>query len=182
MAINFPTGLDSLTRYIDGTTVMIASTLNNMQLAIEANQVKIGIDSSAVATSHDYKIAQIEAGVVNASGATVFNSSMTAGDTFQDLDLSGTVGSNYAIVWLEVKLDGNADPGEEYIAKTKGYGSATFAEHNGSQRQFGGCVLESDGLNAYAQMCLPTDTNGVIQHGFSNNADTVLVKLIAWIK
>lgn len=59
MAINFPTGLDDFTDYVDGSTVIIAATLNNMQLGIEANQVKIGIDGSGVTSSHTYKLDQI---------------------------------------------------------------------------------------------------------------------------
>ena len=62
MATSFPTGLDDFTNYIDGTTVMEAATLNDMQFAIEALQAKVGIDSSAVSASHDYKLAALTIG------------------------------------------------------------------------------------------------------------------------
>lgn len=58
MATNFPTGLDDFTNYVDGTTIMEAATLNDMQFAIEALQAKVGVDSSATSTSHDYKLAR----------------------------------------------------------------------------------------------------------------------------
>jgi len=64
MATNFPTGLDDFTNYVDGTTIMEANTLNNMQFAIEALEAKVGIDSSAVVPSHDYKIDQLESNPV----------------------------------------------------------------------------------------------------------------------
>lgn len=57
MATNFPAGLDDFTNYVDGTTIMEAATLNDMQWGIEAVQAKVGIDSSAVPASHDYKLA-----------------------------------------------------------------------------------------------------------------------------
>lgn len=57
MATNYPAGLDDFANYVDGVTVMESAVLNDMQLAIEALQAKVGIDSSAVAASHDYKLA-----------------------------------------------------------------------------------------------------------------------------
>lgn len=52
MAINFPASLDDLTPITDGT---VASPVewNDLQDAIEALETKVGIDDSAVATSHD---------------------------------------------------------------------------------------------------------------------------------
>ena len=41
MATSFPTGLDDFANYVDGTTVMEAATLNDMQFAIEALQAMI---------------------------------------------------------------------------------------------------------------------------------------------
>jgi hypothetical protein len=58
MATNFPTGLDDFTNYVDGSTVMEAATLNDMQFAIEALQAKVGANSSGVSASHDYKLAR----------------------------------------------------------------------------------------------------------------------------
>lgn len=56
---NFPTSLDT---YSDKTSsdLITAAGWNNMQDAIEACQAKIGIDSSATSTSHDYKINELE--------------------------------------------------------------------------------------------------------------------------
>lgn len=62
MATAFPTALDDFTNYVDGTTVMEAITLNDMQFAIEALQAKVGIDNSIVTSSHDYKLTNIAKG------------------------------------------------------------------------------------------------------------------------
>jgi len=61
MASNFPTSLDDFTNYVDGTTVMEAAILNNMQAAIEAIEAKVGITDSAVTASHDYQLAHLPA-------------------------------------------------------------------------------------------------------------------------
>ena len=61
MATNYPASLDSLTNPVS-TDLMSAAGVNhadqhaNSNDAIEALQVKVGIDSSAVTSSHDYLI------------------------------------------------------------------------------------------------------------------------------
>lgn len=65
MAINFPTSLDVFTDPSASDQLNLPShsgqhtDLNN---AVEALEAKVGADSSAVTSSHDYKIAQLEAG------------------------------------------------------------------------------------------------------------------------
>ena len=63
MAINFPTSLDTLTN--PTATDQLNSPSHADQHsdendAIEALEAKVGADSSAVTSSHDYKIAQLE--------------------------------------------------------------------------------------------------------------------------
>jgi len=68
MATNFPTSLDSLTNP-SGTDSMSspshAGQHANANDAIEALEAKVGADSSAVTTSHDYKIDALETDVTN---------------------------------------------------------------------------------------------------------------------
>jgi len=113
-----------------------------------------------------------------ASGATVFNASMTAAYTFQDLDLSGTVGSNVALVHLEVNF-GSANV---YAAKPKGYGGVFYA-HYRNGFGIGGTVIETDGIvyPIYAYITVATDSSGVIQHGFTDSGSTITIKLIGYI-
>jgi hypothetical protein len=63
MATNFPTSIDSLTNpaSTDSLDTPSHSTQHiNSNDAIEAIQAKVGADNSAVTTSHDYKISQLE--------------------------------------------------------------------------------------------------------------------------
>lgn len=66
MATNFPTSLDSLTNP-SGTDSMSSPSHSGQHAdandAIEALQAKVGADSSAVTTSHDYKISALETDV-----------------------------------------------------------------------------------------------------------------------
>jgi hypothetical protein len=62
MAINFPTSLDNFTNpsasdTLDSPTAPHATQHSDLNDAVEALQAKVGADSSAVTTSHDYKIA-----------------------------------------------------------------------------------------------------------------------------
>jgi hypothetical protein len=56
MATNFPGNLDVLATVSDNVDDVLAAHHNNNADAIEALEVKVGIDNSTVATSIDYKI------------------------------------------------------------------------------------------------------------------------------
>ena len=56
MAINFPTNLDVFAHRVAAETIS-EDHMNDVQHAIEALEVKVGKDASAVAASHDYIIA-----------------------------------------------------------------------------------------------------------------------------
>jgi hypothetical protein len=70
MSTNFPTALDTLTNptltdYLNSPSH--AGQHANANDSIEALEAKVGINSSAVTTSHDYKIAALETGWVSVS-------------------------------------------------------------------------------------------------------------------
>lgn len=69
----FPSTLDDFTPKVDNTNDVMAIDINELQTAIEALEDKVGADSSAVTTSHDYKIAQLESGKQDALGFTPEN-------------------------------------------------------------------------------------------------------------
>lgn len=52
----YPTSLDNFTPKVDNTDDVVALDVNELQTAIEALEAKVGIDSSAVTSSLDYKI------------------------------------------------------------------------------------------------------------------------------
>lgn len=57
---DFPTSLDSFTDKEDGIDDILAVETNTQSSAIEALEAKVGIDDSADATSHDYRINALE--------------------------------------------------------------------------------------------------------------------------
>lgn len=64
MAINFPTSLDTFTNptatdQVASVTVPHATQHANANDAIEALEAKVGVDGSAVTTSHDYKLSGV---------------------------------------------------------------------------------------------------------------------------
>lgn len=72
MATNFPTSLDSLSDVVTGTAILI-STTNNIQDSIEALETKVGVNSSAVTSSHDYML-----NVANSWSATLGTTVLSA--------------------------------------------------------------------------------------------------------
>lgn len=74
MATNFPTSLDSLTNPTSGNSLNSPSHAGqhaDANDAIEALQAKVGVDSSAVTTSIDYKLRNLDA-------STITNGSLTS--------------------------------------------------------------------------------------------------------
>ena len=61
----YPTTLDEFTPHVDGVDDVMAIDVNELQTALEAIEAKLGIDSSAVASSHDYKINVLETNNTN---------------------------------------------------------------------------------------------------------------------
>ena len=62
MSTSFPTGLDTLTNPTATDKVAVVSHSSqhaNANDAIEALQAKVGANSSAVTTSHDYKLGEV---------------------------------------------------------------------------------------------------------------------------
>ncbi len=54
MSTSYPTGIDTYTILVDNVDAAVAANVNNPGDAIEALEAKLGVDSSAVATSIDY--------------------------------------------------------------------------------------------------------------------------------
>lgn len=80
MATNFPTSLDSLTN--PTATDTLDSPPHDTQHAdandaIEAIQAKVGVDGSAVTTSHEYRINSIEELNTNAQVGTTYTLALT---------------------------------------------------------------------------------------------------------
>jgi len=104
MASNFPSSLDTFTNpsssdALDSVSVPHATQHSDLNDAVEALQAKVGADSSGVASSHDYKIAQLEAGatggkilqVVSTTLDTTFSASVAGNSTTSVTGLTATI-------------------------------------------------------------------------------------------
>jgi hypothetical protein len=76
MAINYPTSLDNFTNptssdAMNSVTVPHATQHSDLNDAVEALEAKVGVNSSAVATSHDYKITDLVSRVTTLEDAEI---------------------------------------------------------------------------------------------------------------
>jgi hypothetical protein len=98
MATNFPASLDSLTNPTSSDSLNSPSHSAqhaNVNDAVEALQAKVGVDSSAVTSSLDYKVAQLEAishgKILQIVRATDSTDRTTTSQTFTDAGISVTI-------------------------------------------------------------------------------------------
>ena len=95
MATNFPASLDTLTNPTSSDSLSSPSHSAqhaNVNDAVEALQAKVGADSSAVTSSLDYKVAQLESDVAGfTSGKILQVVSTTKTDTFSASVASGAI-------------------------------------------------------------------------------------------
>ena len=113
MASNFPSSLDSFTNpsssdAMDSVSVPHASQHSDLNDAVEALQAKVGADSSAVATSLDYKIAQLESAttgkILQVVRATDTTTRTTTSTSYVDASISVTItptsaDSDVMLIW-----------------------------------------------------------------------------------
>ncbi len=114
------------------------------------------------------------------SNTQVFATSMTTAATFQDLDLSATIGSNTALVFLSVQHSGS---GGVYVTKEKGTGSAYTAYNSGAAGSgMGASTINFEGTNKIGHIIVSANSSGVIQHGTNNNSETITVSVIGYTR
>jgi len=134
MASNFPASLDSFTNpsssdAMDSVSVPHATQHSDLNDAVEALQAKVGADSSGVVSSHDYKIAQLEAGatggkILQVVRATDTTNRSTTSTSLVDADISVTItptssSSNIILVWTcRIKVSGGSTKNEYSLVIT----------------------------------------------------------------
>lgn len=74
MATSFPTSLDVYTTLVDNVDDVLAAHANDRGDAIEVIEAKVGIDGSAVTTSHDYKLRKLLSEDLTIAGIKTFSS------------------------------------------------------------------------------------------------------------
>lgn len=110
----FPTSIDTFSTKVDGVTDVLAADINNLQTAVLALEAKVGADSSAVTSSHDYKLA---------------NSCIGVGQTWQDMTGSRSIGTTYTNSTgkpIQVAISGNTTSG----TVTRFYINSALAGHD----------------------------------------------------
>ena len=120
MATNFPASLDTLTNPTSSDSLSSPSHSAqhaNVNDAVEALQAKVGADSSAVTTSLDYKVAQLEAvshgKILQVVRATDTTNRVTSSTSFVDASISVTItptsaSSTVMLIWSFSASQGGA--------------------------------------------------------------------------
>jgi len=195
MAINFPTSLDVFTDPTASDQLNLPShsgqhtDLNN---AVEALEAKVGADGSAVTTSHDYKIAQLEAGatggkilqVVSTTLTTVFSASVAASSFASVTGLTATItpSSTSSKILVMTQLGGTGIysvtiPGVNYRltrgGTAIGVGTSTGSRTPLTTAQQGG-VASQDGIHTGSSIFLDSpNTTSATTYGVElYNIDT----------
>ncbi len=99
---NFPTSLDTITDKVDLVDDIMAADINGAYDAIEKIEAKVGVNSSAVATSLDYKVTNASSSNPGhkhtvANGATDVTASAAEINVLDDV-VAGTTTANKALV------------------------------------------------------------------------------------
>ena len=136
-------------------------------------------DNGATIALQTYVQSYVDARALKSVNVTVFTTSMTAASDFQTLDLSGTVGSNVAMVHLLVNVGAAAD--NVYVVKAKDLSSDTFTDWYNTGEQTGAGVVQGEAAVAtLGHVTLLTDSSGMLEHGFTDNSTTITVTLLSW--
>ena len=137
MATNFPASLDALTNPSSNSSVANPSHAQqhaDANDAIEALEAKVGITGSAVTTSHDYKIAQLESLVTSSvAGAKsiyqdVRNQSGSSLSKATPVYVSGSEGASGKIL-----ISAASNAAESTSSKTMGITTSAIANNSNGQ-------------------------------------------------
>jgi hypothetical protein len=172
MATNFPTSLDSLTN--PATSDQLSSPSHaeqhaNANDAIEQLEAKVGANGSAVTTSHDYKIAQLEAAVTAGSAGTkliyqdVRNQSGVSLDKGTPVRVTGSDGASGKLL---IAAASNAT--EAGSSKTFGLVSSTIANNSNGQVVTNGLLEGVDTTGAVDGDAVWLGVNGAKIFGLAN--------------
>lgn len=162
---NFPEILDDFTPKVDDIIDVMAADVNGLQTAIAALQTKVGADSSAVTSSHDYKIAQLQSGkqatLVSGTNIKTINSESLLGGG--NIEITGGSG---AVDWIAKSSAYTAENGDGILADTSG-GAWTLTLP--SSPSVGDVVGVSDSSGSFATNNLTIANNGSKIMGASEN-------------
>jgi len=105
---NFPTSLDTITEKQDNVDTVVAADLNGAYDCIEKLEAKVGVDSSAVSTSLDYKVtssSSVDPGHLHTDGVGINSRNSSR---LVNVGISATVSSK--ILTVALKGENGSDP------------------------------------------------------------------------
>jgi len=142
-----------------------------------------GNSDTAVPTEKAVKTYVDNTGGFTLSGVTVFNTTLTAANTFQDLDIGATVTdlASGGIAYLEINTQDADAAGDHYVIKPKGYGTGTMANHvfTSSWHPVGtGMMGIMNPIYIYTSVIV--DSGGLISHACSANNVTMTIRVIGY--
>lgn len=169
----------------NGTSTANAFKVNGDNLAVLPDGALLEAatdvnDSDRAIADKGYVDDNIPTSFVTIDGSTVFNTTLSNANAFQDLDLSSYVGSNRALCFFRVSSTNSSDA---YGMKPKG-DAATWTQIKNNSTSGSGVACGRFGAGSASVMflmCL-TDANGVIQHGVEQNAYPITIILEAYLK
>lgn len=195
MATNFPASLDTLTNPTPTTSMSgslsHAGQHSDLNDAVEALEAKVGADSSAVSSSHDYKIAQLEARtsgkilqVVSTTKTDTFTASVAAGGdvAVTGLSLNITPSSTSSKILLVANLTGafqyerfgfSFDRGGTRLSQGDTDGSRTVATAAGSHDTAAVTVANVSGLYLDSPSSTSSLTYSIYLHCFATATSSV---------
>jgi len=139
------------------------------------------LESAILRTSHYQdgsvtaaKLAAGAAATLTVAETEVFNGTVTTSGAWQDLDLSGTIGANAALVLLKAIQD----TAVKTLAVRKNGDTDEFYRVNIT----GGCALVDMDTAPHHVFLVATDASGVIEICFESNAVTLVIDVITYIK
>ena len=153
MTTNFPSSLDNFTNpastdLMNSVTVPHNEQHANANDAIEALQAKVGADSSAVTTSHDYKIAQLES-AASPSSVLIHTETFSA---VSSVSLNGKFTSDYTNYRILARFQNSLAGPQALRVRLRASGTDETANYDTiGFRAFGGgtpVAVESTGYNA----------------------------------
>lgn len=177
----YPGDIDTWDTYDPGDTIH-DSMIEKIQEAVAGLEALVGKTSSAVTTSHVYRMAALEAKTAfwnEYTGAAVFSSVFTATHTWQTLDLSAIVGSRAALCFFEMVDTGSH--GYKFKPKDSAGGAAPSAFDQGADGNSSVYAVDFGTSGHYTFLIMPTDSDGCIEMSAGSTSSTLTIKLLGFV-
>jgi len=185
MATNFPGALDDFANYVDGTTIIEAATLNDMQFAIEALQAKVLVNGDVPNTDDEcankkYVDDNHPTSFFNYSAAhgsnPIFSGVIGTANVYQDLNVAAITGAANVLVYLKVAANEN---NAQCKFRTKGDANVVST---GLLSDAGGASVVTIKANNYIGYAVAiTDSDGKLEWTSTDASATWTIDVIGFV-